>query len=127
MQVVAPGVIRAGEKTRGRSPRLRCAYARATVAANIHQRLDLTILRPDDNAGLHAEIDDEIVAGARHAAGMPDAKPMPQQDAVHVEFENASIGIELALERMPRRMATDESRHIEGHVQVGRFDVGSAH
>jgi hypothetical protein len=97
------------------------------MAAYIDQRLDVPFVSLDDDAGFNAQIHDEIIAGARQAAGVADTEPMPQEDAVHVELKYTRVGVKFARECMPGRMPSNESRDIEGHVEVWGFDVGSAH
>src|SRR5208283_1878589 len=121
VQIVAPRMVGAGEATRGGSSRARRADARSAVTADVQQRFDLPLLGANDDHRLRSEVDHQEIARARYTADMPRAEPVPQQHALHVELEYLRLGVELPLERMPRRMTANQPRQIERRRSADRY------
>ena len=117
VEAVAPGVIRTGEASGGRSSRSVHTDARPAVAADVQQGANIASRSADDDEGFGSEVDGQIIADVRDAAHMAGAEPMAQQHALHVLLEDGRIRVELPGQRMPRLLLADQA--LEVGVVVG--------
>ena len=67
------------------------------MGAAVEQHVHAAIAMPGHDHGLAAEFRGEVVAGLRHLAGVADVKPGAGEDALHLQFENVGIGVDVAV------------------------------
>ena len=72
------------------------------MPAHIQQRTHCTVRGAYDDDRLRAQIHDQIIAGARDAADVAGAEPMPQQHALHIALEHGGVGVKIPRESMAR-------------------------
>jgi hypothetical protein len=77
------------------------------VPTHIQQRANITGRGPNDDDRFRTQIDQQVIAGARDAADMPGAKPVPQQHVPHIALEYGRVGVEGPRERMARPVIPD--------------------
>jgi hypothetical protein len=77
------------------------------VPAHIQQRANFTGRGSNDDDRFRPQIDQQIIAGARDAADMPGAKPVPQKHALHIALEYRRVGVEGPRKRMARPVISD--------------------
>jgi hypothetical protein len=80
------------------------------VAAHVQERAQFTARVAHDDDRFGSEVDQEIIAGAGHAACVACAEPMPEEHALHVAFEDGGIRIEIPGQRAARLVIIDERR-----------------
>src|ERR1700722_2889005 len=107
VQVVAPRVIGADERACAGMSASLGAEARAAVTADIEQRAQLAVLTADDDEGFLKDVDREKVAGIGCLAAVPDAMPVPHEQALHVTREECRIAIETLVEGVARAVGRD--------------------
>jgi len=83
------------------------AQTRAPMPADIEQRAQFAVLTADDDERFLKEIDREIVAGIGRLAAMPDAMPVPLEQALHVTLEEDGIAIKRPAEGMAGAVGRD--------------------
>jgi hypothetical protein len=95
--VIDPLVVRANQFLRV-SPLL-LTNLRAAMLAHIEQRMDATIVCPDDNDGFICDLVKEIILRVGYAAYVTGTKPVVHEHFLGVYVNDAGICVELPLKR----------------------------
>jgi len=78
------------------------------MPAHIQQGTHCTVRGAYDDDRFRAQIHDQVVAGARDAADVAGAEPMPQQHALHIALENGGVGVETPRQSVARPVIVDQ-------------------
>ena len=89
------------------------------MAARVVERVDRTVVSPDDDEGIGVDVEHEVVAGALHLARVAGEEPAPAPDALEVEPVDAGVGLELALERVAGLVRGDQA--VELSLRIGEM------
>jgi hypothetical protein len=94
------------------------------VPADIEQRAQPAVLTADDDEGFLKNVDGEKVAGIGCLAAVPDAMPVPLEQALQFTLEECRIAIELLTEGVAGAMRRDRPRN---GVDLTQFGFSATH
>jgi hypothetical protein len=77
------------------------------VSTNVQQGAYFIGQSSNDDDRLLPEIDHQVIAGARDAADVARAEPMPEQHALHITLEDGRVGVKVPRQRVAWLVITD--------------------
>ena len=93
IQMVSPSMIAAGEFRRVAA--VRRNHHRTPVGALIMNNTELAILVTNQDNRTATHQGGKIITRSFHLTLVPDIYPCPTENALHLQFENCGVGIEL--------------------------------
>ena len=86
---------------------LRLTDLHAAMATRVVERMNATVVAPDDDDRVGVDVEDEEITRAPHLARVAGEEPTASPDALEVELIDARIGLELALQGVAWRVLRD--------------------
>src|SRR5213593_2313500 len=91
----------------------------AAMATRVVKRVDPVVVAADDDEGVGVDVEDKIIARALDLTRVTSEEPAAAPDALELELVDPGVGLELALERVARRMPGDQP--VEQRLSFGEL------
>jgi hypothetical protein len=89
------------------------------MTAGVVECRDVSVVTADDDDRVDVDVKDEVVARSLDLTAVAGEEPPATPDSLEVELVDAGIGLELALERVARRVLRDQT--LEQRAGVGEL------